>query len=201
MSASPSPHLHKIPPTHPKSHMEARIFFPFLILMFSFYKHDMYRNSTQTNMFIFSHIRIQLFFKWVLNSPHEPATYAQRCILSFYWSNQHLILFVMFSRCFYTRVARVWAGSFRLAYAPACVAVFGVQTPLSCLSCARVCVCLRFTWHLHVVGVCFEADSSRLSCDIYTGKKTRHGNPWSGRSKVEGVCVVKRGWGGVVGLG
>lgn len=61
MSASPSPHLHKIPPTHPKSHMEARIFFPFL--MFSFYKHDMYRNSTQTNMFIFSHIRIQLFFK------------------------------------------------------------------------------------------------------------------------------------------
>lgn len=53
MSASPSPHLHKIPPTHPKSHMEARIFFPFLILMFSFYKHDMYRNSTQTNMFIF----------------------------------------------------------------------------------------------------------------------------------------------------
>lgn len=201
MSASPSPHLHKIPPTHPKSHMEARIFFPFLILMFSFYKHDMYRNSTQTNMFIFSHIRIQLFFKWVLNSPHEPATYAQRCILSFYWSNQHLILFVMFSRCFYTRVARVWAGSFRLAYAPACVAVFGVQTPLSCLSCARVCVCLRFTWHLHVVGVCFEADSSRLSCDIYTGKKTRHGNLWSGRSKVEGVCVVKRGWGGVVGLG
>lgn len=136
------------------------------------------------------------FFKWVLNSPHEPATYAQRCILSFYWSNQHLILFVMFSRCFYTRVARVWAGSFRLAYAPACVAVFGVQTPLSCLSCARVCVCLRFTWHLHVVGVCFEADSSRLSCDIYTGKKTRHGNLWSGRSKVEGVCVVKRGWGG-----
>lgn len=197
MSASPSPHLHKIPPTHPKSHMEARIFFPFLILMFSFYKHDMYRNSTQTNMFIFSHIRIQLFFfKWVLNSPHEPATYAQRCILSFYWSNQHLILFVMFSRCFYTRVARVWAGSFRLAYAPACVAVFGVQTPLSCLSCARVCVCLRFTWHLHVVGVCFEVDSSRLSCDIYTGKKTRHGNPWSGRSKVEGVCMVKRGWGG-----
>lgn len=63
MSASPSPHLHKTPPTHPKSHMEARIFFPFLILMFSFYKHDMYRNSTQTNMFIFSHIRIQLFFK------------------------------------------------------------------------------------------------------------------------------------------
>lgn len=63
MSALPSPHLHKIPPTHPKSHMEARIFFPFLILMFSFYKHDMYRNSTQTNMFIFSHIRIQLFFK------------------------------------------------------------------------------------------------------------------------------------------
>lgn len=109
----------------------------------------------------------------------------------------------MFSRCFYTRVARVWAGSFRLAYAPACVAVFGVQTPLSCLSCARVCVCLRFTWHLHVVGVCFEADSSRLSCDIYTGKKNTTWQPvkWEVKGQ-RGLCGQK-GVGGSsrVGLG
>lgn len=57
------------------------------LIYFFLYIHNMYRNSTQTNMFflfmIFFHIRIQLF-KWFLNSPHEPATYVHNDISSFF---------------------------------------------------------------------------------------------------------------------
>lgn len=202
MSASPSPHLHKIPPTHPKSHMEARIFFPFLILMFSFYKHDMYRNSTQTNMFIFSHIRIQLFFKMSFKqsawASHIRTT--MHFVVLLIKSTSDLVRYVLslFLYTSSTSLGREFPACIRPSL---CCRFWCANASLVPLVRACVCVCLRFTWHLHVVGVCFEADSSRLSCDIYTGKKTRHGNPWSGRSKVEGVCVVKRGWGGVVGLG
>lgn len=202
MSASPSPHLHKIPPTHPKSHMEARIFFPFLILMFSFYKHDMYRNSTQTNMFIFSHIRIQLFFKMSFKqsawASHIRTT--MHFVVLLIKSTSDLVRYVLslFLYTSSTSLGREFPACIRSSL---CCRFWCANASLVPLVRACVCVCLRFTWHLHVVGVCFEADSSRLSCDIYTGKKTRHGNPWSGRSKVEGVCVVKRGWGGVVGLG
>lgn len=204
MSASPSPHLHKIPPTHPKSHMEARIFFPFLILMFSFYKHDMYRNSTQTNMFIFSHIRIQLFFKMSFKqsawASHIRTT--MHFVVLLIKSTSDLVRYVLslFLYTSSTSLGREFPACIRSSL---CCRFWCANASLVPLVRACVCVCLRFTWHLHVVGVCFEADSSRLSCDIYTGKKNTTWQPvkWEVKGQ-RGLCGQK-GVGGSsrVGLG
>lgn len=115
-------------------------FLPFFVLpvILFFYKHNMYRNSTQTNMFLNYFFHIQIQFLWVLNSPHEPATYIHNefffvffgvFLLSNY-SNHPFEVQVL--AVFTHKAHTIWAGSFgacmhsscaRASHMPACVPV------------------------------------------------------------------------------
>lgn len=164
----PSPECSLFVPLSSRIPWQPKNFFPPLFCSschLVFYKHNMYRNSTQTNMFLnffFFFISKYNSFLWVLNSPHEPATYIHNdffCVFFLFllmnYSNHPFEVQVL--AVFTHKAHTTWAGSFgacmhascaRASHMPACV-------PVDVMWCAcvfqiymsyRVCS----EWHLHV---------------------------------------------------
>lgn len=157
----------------------AKMFSPFLFFLSScLYKHNMYRNSTQTNMFLNYSFHIQIQFLWVLNSPHEPATYIHNEFFSFF-SFCSLISQIISLRWRILAVSThkahtIWAGSFgacmhsscaRASPMPVCVPV-GVMWH-GCVFLINMLYEMCSQWHLHVA---VQSDP-RPSSGIYIGMK------------------------------
>lgn len=138
--------------------MEARIFFPFFVSdVISFYKHNMYRKSTQTNMFLFfffiSEYNFLMSFKQSSRASHI-CIQCNFCLLLFK-STTVLVCYVGFVVFIHTKHRFGQGGLHTLQLVSLC----SVQRPLSCL-CVLWYVCMFEiymlyrtcpSWHLHVV--------------------------------------------------
>lgn len=146
-------------PSPPEFHNSQKIFnLPFFVLpvILFFYKHNMYRNSTQTNMFLNYVFFISKYnsFLWVLNSPHKPATHIHNeyflCgFIFFVFFVCSLIIQIIRLRCKFWRFSHTKRTQFEQgASGLACTP--RVQGPLTCLhvylwtSCGAP-ACFRFT--------------------------------------------------------
>lgn len=171
--------------------MEARIFSLFFVFdVISLYKHNMYRNSTQTNMFLFfffiSEYNFLMSFKQSARASHI------RTQCKFYHSNQQLLFVCYVLLVLYTQsLGREVQACIRSSLCR-CV----VQRPLSCL-CECVCVFEIYMLHvLHGIYMLIKADS--FSSGIYTGKKMAAREVGGQRSeRVKGWVEVEvgLGWG------
>lgn len=137
-------------------------FFVLPVILVFFYKHNMYRNSTQTNMFLNYFFFISKYNLWVLNSPHEPATYIHNEFFCVFWGFfcsviiQIIRLRCRFWRFSHTKHTQFEQGALGLACTP------HVQGPLTCLHVYLWAPCgafqiymwyrVRSEWQLHIQG-------------------------------------------------
>lgn len=152
-------------PLSSKIPQKSKCFPPFFLFFFSscLYKHNMYRNSTQTNMFLNYSFHIQIHFLWVLNSSHEPATYIHNIFFLFLFFFCSIISQIICLRW------RFLAVSTRKAHTIGMEGFGGLHALLVCKQASSMPVCVTVgimwctwvfqiymwyqvcsEWHLHV---------------------------------------------------
>lgn len=161
---------------------EAKMFSPFFLFFFSscLYKHNMYRNSTQTNMFLNLFISKYIFYE-SLNSSHEPATYIHNIFFLFLFLFCSIISQII---CLRWRFLAVFESAHK-AHTIGMEGFGGLHALLVCKQASPMPVCVPVgimwytwvfqiymwyqvcsEWHLHVA---VWSDPPQPSIDIYIG--------------------------------